>query len=273
MMKEIRREGDDGKTWLLAYGDSISDGFGSTDPLKVGYINLLKEGLKKVDPTFDVVQNSAGFRCVSKTCFRPCFKDAYCQEAQKLNVSAVTMFIGTNDCKGAEWNLENFKRDYVDLCKSFRNMESKPDVFAIIPPPVYKDGFGKVNITVTNTILPELIRPLSKECGLTDGQVINLHDAMGGSSLSAPYFYCDGRHCDGYHPTDPGQVQMAQTILKSVVDFYMKNPKGQKQAEEREHSEAKKEDAPKKPSKKKQSTAQTEQKSSKNLMSADDYVL
>jgi len=78
------------------------------------------------------------------------------------------MFIGTNDCKNRNWNLEHFKRDYVELCKSFKNMPSKPDVFVVIPPPVYKDGFGAVNITLTNTILPQLIAPLAKECGLGD---------------------------------------------------------------------------------------------------------
>jgi len=64
--------------------------------------------------------------------------------------------------------MDNFKRDYVALCKSFKNMPSKPDVFVVIPPPVYKDGFGAVNITLTNTILPQLVAPLAKECGLGD---------------------------------------------------------------------------------------------------------
>ena len=63
---------------------------------------------------------------------------------------------------------DNFKRDYLDLCRSFRNMKSKPDVFVIIPPPVYKDGFGQVNITLTNRVLPTLIEPIAKECGLED---------------------------------------------------------------------------------------------------------
>lgn len=84
--------------------------------LKTGYVNLLKEGLKLVNPTFDVVQNSAGFRCISEKCDRPCSKDAYCQEAHKLNVSAVTMFVGTNDCKNRNWDEEMFKRDWLKLC-------------------------------------------------------------------------------------------------------------------------------------------------------------
>lgn len=78
MMSQIRRDGDDGKTWVMAYGDSITDGFGASDMLKLGYTNLLKEGLKIIHPTFDLVRNSAGFRCVNRECERPCFKDAYC---------------------------------------------------------------------------------------------------------------------------------------------------------------------------------------------------
>lgn len=78
------------------------------------------------------------------------------------------MFIGTNDCKASNWNEENFKKDYVALCKSFRNMPSKPDVFVVVNAPVYKDGFGSVNVTLTNKVLPSLIPGLAKECGLGD---------------------------------------------------------------------------------------------------------
>jgi hypothetical protein len=55
MMESIRRDGDDAKTWIMTYGDSITDGFGASDMLKTGYVNLLKEGFKMVHPTFDVV--------------------------------------------------------------------------------------------------------------------------------------------------------------------------------------------------------------------------
>jgi len=55
MMENIRRDGDDAKTWIMTYGDSITDGFGASDMLKTGYVNLLKEGFKMVHPTFDVV--------------------------------------------------------------------------------------------------------------------------------------------------------------------------------------------------------------------------
>ena len=68
MMTNIRRDGDDGKTWVLTYGDSITDGFGSSDPVKMGYTSLLRDAFKMVHPTFDVIRNSAGFRCVNAEC-------------------------------------------------------------------------------------------------------------------------------------------------------------------------------------------------------------
>jgi len=50
---------------------------------------------------------------------------------------------------------------------------------------------------------------------------------MGGSAMDRPDFYCSGRHCDGFHPIDAGQYKIASTILPKIIDFYMKNPKGQ----------------------------------------------
>jgi hypothetical protein len=49
---------------------------------------------------------------------------------------------------------------------------------------------------------------------------------MGGEKLNKPFLFCDGRHCDGYHPIDAGQDVMAQTIMEHIVAFYQKNPKG-----------------------------------------------
>lgn len=55
MMSQIRKDGVENKTMIMVYGDSISDGFGASDMLKLGYANLLKEGFKLVDPGFDTV--------------------------------------------------------------------------------------------------------------------------------------------------------------------------------------------------------------------------
>ena len=99
MVSSIRRNGDDGKTFVLVYGDSITDGFGASDMKQLGYGTLIKNGLQALHPTLDTVRNSAGYRCVIKDCIRPCHKDGQCQDALKMNVSAVTLFMGTNDCK------------------------------------------------------------------------------------------------------------------------------------------------------------------------------
>jgi len=83
-------------------------------------------------------------------------------------------------------------------------MSSKPDIFPVIPPPIYKDGFSKINQSLANTALPRLIPGLVEKAGIPKENVINLFDAMGGATLSRPDFYCSGRHCDGYHPIDKG---------------------------------------------------------------------
>lgn len=42
MIQSIRRDGNDGKTWVLVYGDSITDGFGASDMINLGYASLIR---------------------------------------------------------------------------------------------------------------------------------------------------------------------------------------------------------------------------------------
>ena len=67
---------------------------------------------------------------------------------------------------------------------------------------------------------------MAKECGVGDDQIIDLFNPMGGQQLLAPQYYCDHRWCDGFHPVDAGQDVMAREIFKTLMNYYMKNPKG-----------------------------------------------
>jgi len=60
-----------------------------------------------------------------------------------MNVSSVFLFFGTNDAKVRPFDMEGFKYEWLSLCKRFQNMTSKPDIFVVIPPPLYMDGYVK----------------------------------------------------------------------------------------------------------------------------------
>ena len=67
-----------------------------------------------------------------------------------MNVSAVFLMYGTNDAKVCPFEMEPFKKEWLSLCKRFMNMESKPDIFVTIPPPLYMDGYVKGSRDVYN---------------------------------------------------------------------------------------------------------------------------
>ena len=53
MMANIRRDGADGsKTIIMEYGDSISNGWGSSDYYKLSSWALLNNALQSIDPSF-----------------------------------------------------------------------------------------------------------------------------------------------------------------------------------------------------------------------------
>lgn len=44
---------------------------------------------------------------------------------------------GTNDSKTYQWNQEAFVADYKDMVASFEALESSPEIYIMIPPPLY----------------------------------------------------------------------------------------------------------------------------------------
>ena len=56
---------------------------------------------------------------------------------------------GTNDAKANRWaNWSTaFPRDYADMLASFQKMPSKPKVFVMVPPPLYRNGVYDMNQT------------------------------------------------------------------------------------------------------------------------------
>eukprot|EP00727_Mastigamoeba_balamuthi_P011871 m51a1_g7306 hypothetical protein (1155) ;mRNA; f:101137-107065 len=64
----------------------------------------------------------------------------------------VIIQLGTNDAKNAQWDSELFCENLAELVGVFQGLETRPDVFLCIPPPLYADGFHGSNATLINTV-------------------------------------------------------------------------------------------------------------------------
>merc|ERR1740121_3557684 len=81
----------------------------------------------------------------------------------------VLILMGTNDAKDflthnlvhepRGENSREFVGDYIDMIRTFEDLESHPVVFVIVPPPLYKGSERwLMSQEVVNTELPSLIR-------------------------------------------------------------------------------------------------------------------
>merc|ERR1719183_1637137 len=124
-------------------------------------MNMLKDTNK-----YEVINLGVSGRTMMKNGDYPYWKEKAYQTALNSHPDAVVLMLGTNDAKTYQWDVEQFKKDYLEMGNIFKNLDSKPDLHIMIPPPLYKDNAYRMNQTVINDVFPKLIPQLGKELGL-----------------------------------------------------------------------------------------------------------
>ena len=76
-----------------------------------------------------------------------------------------------------------------------------------IPTPLYGD-VHKMRMDIVNNVMPDIFKEIQSEVKLPDSQLVNLHRALGGESLTKPFWFIDKSHC-----TDEGYKAVAQAIF------------------------------------------------------------
>ena len=126
------------------------------------------------------------------------------------NAHIVLFMLGTNDAKACNWSQDRFIEDYTRMVQTYLDSKSKPDVFVMIPPPLYIDGiFDEMNQKVINELLPQLIPSIVQKIGNDKVHIINLNEGMGGSNMDQQDLFSDG--C---HPNDQGYERIAGIIYQ-----------------------------------------------------------
>ena len=86
---------------------------------------------------FHVVENyGVGGKTALKNSDGPIWTEEKFHQALHSEPDKVVIMFGTNDSKVQNWNQTAFIADYVDMITKFRDLDSKPDVFVMIPPPL-----------------------------------------------------------------------------------------------------------------------------------------
>ena len=113
----------------------------------------------------------------------------------------VLLMLGTNDTKAVNWNAEAYARDLWELIESYRELESRPQVFLLLPPPVFP-FCGKVRWDIRREVLENELLPICRRVAEGKGvPVIDIHSALAGRKEL---------FMDGCHPNAKGASLIAE---------------------------------------------------------------
>ena len=122
---------------------------------------------------------------------------------------AVLLMLGSNDTKAINWNAEAYARELGELIDSYRELESRPRVFLLLPPPVFP-FCGKVLWDIRREVLENEVLPICRRVAGEKGvPIIDIHSIF----VGRPELFVDG--C---HPNAKGARVMAEMIHTAVME-------------------------------------------------------
>ena len=128
------------------------------------------------------------------------------KQALAFNPNIVTIKLGTNDTKSQNWDAHGseFKKDYLSMVDTFKSLAAKPDIFLVLPVPVYKAN----NYGIRDSILKKII-VIIKEIGAERN--LPIIDA------NTPLLGFGKFFSDGVHPNGAGSDSIAHIIYRALT--------------------------------------------------------
>ncbi len=135
---------------------------------------------------------------------KPYLNQTSFQETLYFKPNIIIIMLGTNDARiNVYSSSENFETNYELLVGEFQNLKSEPEIWLVLPPPIFHNTLNLVSSNLANGIIPH-IQHVAKELGL---QTIDVY-----SSLYPHPDYFD----DGVHPNNDGSKLIAKTVFVAI---------------------------------------------------------
>lgn len=191
---------------VACVGDSITEGLFLADPQTESYPALLQGMLGAGS---EVGNFGASKYAALKTSKFPYWEHEAYQQSLGYNPDIVIIMLGTNDIKTENWmeGKERFVEDYAALIKSYQALETNPQVFVVLPPPIYLDETDEVR--PPNNLRGEALPLIAEAAAQTDSYLIDVFSAM---DDHPELFY------DLIHPNAEGAKVLAQTVYDGLTN-------------------------------------------------------
>lgn len=188
-------------TKVACVGDSITFGAGIRDRNKNSYPSQLAGMLGDQWVVKNYGVNAA---TLLKKGDKPYWKLSQYKAALAFQPNVVVIKLGTNDSKPKNWKHKaEYVSDYVELVKSFQDLESKPTVWICYPVPAYPGRWG-----ITDKVMKEEVMPLIDEVAKkAKVKIIDLYSALSDKKKLFP---------DAVHPNAAGATLMAKAIAAKL---------------------------------------------------------
>jgi lysophospholipase L1-like esterase len=125
--------------------------------------------------------------------------------AKQFQPDIVVVMLGTNDADNdLNASKEQFITDYLTLINEFQSLSTKPQVYIVLPPPIFEN-----DANLNGTLLAQLIIPSIREVANLTG--VRLADAYTPLRDHPDYFG------DGVHPKVEGAKVIADTVFGVVA--------------------------------------------------------
>lgn len=172
---------------VICVGDSLTYGQGVITSRKTdSYPALLAELLGE---EYQVLNYGLPNRTLQSTGNMPYCEEKYYTESLSQDAEIVILMLGSNDSKPDFWNAQRFEEEYLQFIQRYQALESKPNVYIMIPPAIFLENPNSGDCS--DTILrEELIPILTRLSQKTGAGLIDLYSI----TKDHPEWYGDGLH-------------------------------------------------------------------------------
>ena len=126
-------------------------------------------------------------------------------QAKDFQPTTVIIMLGTNDARADAYpGIDRFVEDYKLLISQFQSLASNPQIFLVIPPPIYNNTINISSANFTSVVIPK-IELVANEMNLP---LIDCYKPL----LGHPDYFVDGVHLN-----DEGSQAIANTIYKYIT--------------------------------------------------------
>ncbi len=154
---------------------------------------------------YSVGNFGVGLASVNLQSQKPYMNQTVFTHALAYSPDIIVIMLGTNDAiTSYRQYINNFSSSYRALITAFQELSSEPQIYLVIPPPIFNDSSGPNSTILAQEIIP-LIRQVANETGL---HLIDFHSDL----ADHPEYFLD----DGLHPNQVGSQVIAEKISQDI---------------------------------------------------------